>query len=67
MEGNSRDSTTTGSLSISGQTYTLTAENVCTSSLTTDAHMFVLLTRSEQQAHGADDVAVRAIAEILPK
>jgi hypothetical protein len=45
VDGNSRDSTTSGSLSINGQTYVLTADNVHTSALTTDAHMFVLLTR----------------------
>ena len=46
IQGDSRESTTTGSLSISGQTYTLTADNVYTSALTSNAKMFVVLTRN---------------------
>jgi hypothetical protein len=46
IEGSSRDSTTTGALSVDGQSYTLTADNVYTSTLTSDARVFVLLTRN---------------------
>jgi len=46
VEGDSRDSTTTGSLSINGQTYTLTTDNVFTSALTSNARMFVVMTRN---------------------
>lgn len=46
IDGNSRDSTTTGSISLNGQTYTLTADNVFTSALTSDAKMFVVLNRN---------------------
>jgi hypothetical protein len=46
IEGSSRDATTTGQLSFGGQTYTLTADNVYTSTLTSEAKMFVVLTRN---------------------